>query len=467
MRSAVQYLFKQLHMLTIAALAFLILSCNKGEAPQGSINPPDTPPVGKTYTLTPDANGRLSIDNSNRYYKPGDVLILKGNFSSIYFTNLSGSAAAPVIIRNPPGAVTVIGNPNWNGGSWAEGLSFTNCHHIVVGGEKSRSEFVIRGSTQPGRAAYFNLILRAHTDNVEIRNLTITGGGTGIWAKTDPVKNDPATWYPNSQMEHLSIHNVEISNTHNEAMYIGHTATYWDLTAGLSYYGAPADFTPGHEYVQPIKWHDVKIYDNYVHDIGADGIQTAAIDRLEIYNNEVTNWATQHNSAHNGGILIGGRTTNTNTHDNYVHDGWGELLQFYGSGENGSTHIIHNNLFRDNQVSNDGVSLRGTDNAIVQITSNTIAKTGGVSLRINGYNGRMVQPQVVRDNALIQPRTGGSPITANAYIYTEGGANVAEGSGSSANVKLPTVAEAGVDVNNYYQPRPGSPLSNSGYRRNS
>lgn len=459
--------FKQLLMFIVAVLTFIVVSCHKGEVPQtpgGGGNPVDPPPIGKVYTLTPDGNGRLSVDNSSKYYKPGDVLNLKGNFSSVYFTNLSGSAAAPIIIKNAPGTVIYVGNPMWNGGSWAEAMTFTNCHYLKIGSDNKRSEFVIQGATSSARAAYFDLILRSHTDHVEIRNLTIKGGGTGIWAKTDPVKSDPSTWYPNSRMEELSIHNVEISGTNNEAMYIGHTATYWDLTANLSFYDSPSKFTPGHEYVQPIVWHNVKIYDNYVHDIGADGIQTSAIDQLEVYNNEVTNWALQHNAAHNGGILIGGRTTNTNTHDNYVHDGWGELLQFYGSGENGATHIIHNNLFRDNQEGNDGVSIRGTSNAVVRITNNTVARTGGNSIRLSGYKG-MTANQIANGNALIQPRMGGAPIYPNAYIYMEGGATVSEGTGGNANMKFATVEAAGVDVNNFYQPRSNSPISASGYRK--
>lgn len=419
----------------------------------------------REFTLTPDVNGRLMIDNSSNYYLPGDILNLDGDFSAVFFTNLSGSASEPIIIRNASGTVTTIGNPAWNGGSWAEGLVFTNCHHIILGAETDKSDFVINGSAQPARQAYMNLVLRQHTDNFEIKNLTINDGGTGIWAKTDPLITDTSSWYPNSQMFDLKIHDVEIDGTHNEAMYVGHTATYWDLTAGTSYYGDPSGFIPGHQYVQPIKWYNVKIYDNYVHNIGADGIQTSAIDLLEVYNNEVTNWALQHNYSHNGGILIGGRTTNTNTHDNYVHNGWGELLQFYGSGESGATHVIHNNLFRTNEAGNDGVSLRPTANGVVQITNNTFAKTGGNLIRLNGNSGAATAAHIINANALIEPRTAGGTVYPNAYIYTEGGATYTEGTGSNANTKFLTVALADVDTTNYYLPNPGSPVGVSGYRR--
>lgn len=464
--------------LLMLKLAFIVIiyfgSCSKTvvtpektpaeETPEQPAKP--NPPVkGKEYTLVPDASGRLVIDGAKSPYKGGDALNLKGRFLSINIMNLSGSSGNPIIIRNFDGTAVKIGNPDWNGGSWAEALSLINCHYLKVGSESSRANFIIDGSVHPARDAYFNLVLSKHTDNIEIRNLTIRNGGTGIWAKTDPVKDDPSTYYPNSQMENLLIHDVAISGTNNEAMYIGHTATYWDLTANTSYYGSSSGFNPGSQYVQPIKWHNVKIYNNSVQDGGADGIQTAAIDQLEVYNNTVTNWGMKHNSSHNGGILIGGRTTNTYVHDNYVHDGWGELLQFYGSGENGSKHVISNNLFVNNsQGANDGISFRGTDRAPVTISNNTVALTGGVSLRINGEKG-MTVALIVNDNAFIQPRMSGGSITYNAYVYTENGGGAIEGTGDKANTRFPTLDAANVDISNYFTPKAGSAMGATGYRR--
>ncbi|HVI45288.1 MAG TPA: right-handed parallel beta-helix repeat-containing protein [Chitinophaga sp.] len=463
------------HLTALLCAALVVLSatesCKKAEnvrpvddGPTSEAKPKPGGTVGREYTLVPDAQGRLLLDGTNNIYKPGDVINLKGNFSAVVIKNLSGSASAPIIVRNPKGAVTTIGNPSWSGGSWATALSFVNCHYIKAGSETSKAEFLINGSTQTGKEAYFDLALSSHTDNFEIRNITISNGGTGIWAKTDPVKGDASTQYPNSWMENLSIHDVTVQGTNNEAMYIGHTALYWNLTANTPYYGATAGFVPGQEYVQPIKWRNVKIYNNIVQNIGADGIQTAASDKLEIYGNTVVNWGLQQNSAHNGGILVGGRTTNTNTHDNYVHDGWGEMLQFYGSGENGAQHIIHNNLFANSKSAHDGISLRGTDKALVTVSNNTVARAGGVSLRINGYFG-MTTAVNVNGNAFIEPRTFGGTVTLNSYIYTENTGSAIEGTSINANAKFATVADAGVDANNMYQPVSTSKLASAGYRK--
>jgi hypothetical protein len=438
----------------IATVIFILFvaGCRKAE---NSVSPiVDTSKIdvvattGRTFTIVPDANGRLVIDNASGVYKAGDVLNLKGSFTGVFISNMSGSSSAPIIIQNLPGTVTYVGNPSWNGGSYAAAFSFTKCHYIRLGSGTAKANLVINGSTQAGSPAYFNIRLGEHTDNFEICRLTMNNGGTGIVAKTEPVKGDPTTAYPNSTMYNLLIHDITVNNTVNEGMYIGHTATYWDLTGGVPYYGPASGFASGHTYVQPIKWSNVKIYNNVVQNTGADGIQTAAIDKLEIYSNTVTNWAVRHGSADNGGILIGGRTTNTNTHDNVVRNAWGEPCQFYGSGENGATHIIKNNLFAESQ--GDGVSMRGSSNAIVQFVNNTVAYVKGNTFRVNGYSGQTGK-QLLNANVFIAPLNGAGTIYAKNYIYTENGGQVTEGTGTLANLKYGTVAAAGVSASSYYQ----------------
>lgn len=449
------------------AMLFAATSCKKEDILQEKLSTDNNLAVAVTsaereFTLVPDANGRLLIDNSNQTYQPGDIINLKGTFKAIQVVNVSGSESAPITIRNLSGTCVTIGDPAWNGGPYGVAFVLWNCHHVRFGGQSGQSQLIISGSTQAAKASYYDLQLGNKTDNIELSNMTIRNGGNGIVAKTDPVRNDVATQYPNTTMMNLKIHDILIHNTTNEGMYIGHTATYWNLTTNAPYYGSTSAFTTGHQYVQPIMWRNVKIYNNIVKSVGLDGIQTSAIDGLEIYNNEVTDWATQRNWSHNGGILIGGRTVNTNTHDNYVHDGWGELCQFYGSGENGATHIINNNLFRNTQL--DGVSMRGSHDAVVVFTNNTIANTMGNSLRINGNSGQR-SPQVVNANAFIRPINAAAVIYPKNYIYVEQNATVTEGTDDLANKKFPTIVLSKANPGNYYQPLPGSLMGMAGYRR--
>ncbi|TWV98843.1 right-handed parallel beta-helix repeat-containing protein [Chitinophaga pinensis] len=438
-------------LIAAATLLSFIVGCKKetDESIDKTIENSETSvtaATGRTFTLGPDANGRLVIDNKSGTYKAGDIINLKGNFKAVFISNMSGTAAAPIKIQNASGTVATIGDPSWTGSSGYPGaFSFDNCHYIKLGSPNGKNYMVINGATTSVREAYFNIHLGKHTDNFEIYNLSMNNGGTGIVAKTEPVKGDASTAYPNSTMYNLSIHGISINNTRNEAMYIGHTATYWDLTAGVPYYGTTSGMTAGHQYVEPIKWYNVLIYGNTVSNSGLDGIQTAAIDKLEVHSNVVTNWATQHNTAHNGGILIGGRTTNTNTHDNIVRSGWGELYQFYGSG---TAHVVKNNLFADNE--SDGVSMRGAGGAAVQFVNNTVANVKGNTLRINGYSGQTGK-NIVNNNVFIAPLKGVGTIYPKYYIYLENGAVVTEGTGTLANFKFATIAASGVSATNYYQ----------------
>lgn len=422
---------------------------------------------GRQFILSPDVNGRVLLDNTSNTYLPGDTFILQGQYKLVYFTNFTGTSQQPFIVKNADGIAAQIGDEAWNGGSWATAFQFDNCHYFIVGSnDANRNNFLISGSTsETSRDAYFNLVLRNHTDNVEIKNLKIQNGGTGIWAKTDPVEGDSSTWFPNSYMENLLIHNVEVSGTKNENMYIGHTATHWNLTKNQPYYGIIGDTSnpqwyPGDHYVDPIKWRNVRIYNNYCHDGFADGIQTAAIENLYVYNNEVINWGRGNNSAHNGGILIGGRVNNFEAYCNYVHDGWGELFQCYAEGLNNAFGRVYNNLFL-RTTSNDGVSFRITDNLVIDFYDNTVLDTYGVSTRFYTGTGHRI-----KRNILAQPRSGtGNTLYPTSYIYLEPGASVSEGTGLDANGKYATITDAKLDSNNWYLPNSDSPAINWGFRK--
>ncbi|MBW8687063.1 right-handed parallel beta-helix repeat-containing protein [Chitinophaga rhizophila] len=443
-----------LQSMIVTCLLLGALSCRKEDTVADLNLSPETLTAAKAqgharqFTLVPDANGRLIIDNADNTYQPGDILNLQGDFKAVLISNMSGKSNAPIIIQNLAEHVVTIGNPSWNGGEFPVAFVLWNCHYIKLRGQSGRESLVINGSTQPAREAYYDLQIGNKSDNIEISNLTIKDGGNGIVAKTDPAKGDPGTVHPNLIMHNLSIHDVNISNTQNEGMYIGHTATYWDLSSNTPFYGSPDGAAKGHQYVQPAMWNNVKIYNCNVSQTGLDGIQTAAINQLEITRNEVSHWALLRNAAHNGGILIGGRTTNTRVYRNYVHDGWGELCQFYGSGENGARHFIHNNVFANNE--SDGISVRGSHNALVWIGANTIANTGGNNIRLNGYTGMKVA-QFVYNNTLVAPHKGRGTIYEKFYIYTEEGAAAKEGNGMYTNKKYPSLEKANISSENLRQ----------------
>jgi hypothetical protein len=421
---------------------------------------------GQVYTIV-GSNDTKSIDGSQ--YGCGDTIILEGIFKAIEFNNLNGCEGNPITITNKVGQTTVIGDSTWTSGAWATAFAFRNCHHVRLIGT-SKTNLVVSGSTTSSRTSYFNLAIVSLSDNFEVSNITIENGGTGLYAKTEPVPGNTATYDPvggpYTYLNNFKFHDIDIRNTYNEGTYIGHTGPYWDLTTNTQFNGTQAQFDPTHQYAEPKRLNNVEIYNIYVTDSGADGIQTAAAENMIIHHCEVNNWANRPvpDPNHCGGILIGGKCRNVDAYCNYVHDGWGEMLQCSSvDGTNGAFLRIHNNLFKNNFINNggnDGCTFKGTNGLVVELYDNTVVQTGGNNLRF--YTGCC---HLLNRNILIQPRMAGGTISNRAYIYDEPGVTWIEGTGANSNGKYPDIVTANVDPNNWYAPNPGSPAIGKGYVR--
>ncbi len=414
---------------------------------------------GKTYIVIPDKNGRIEWnEQASSTYKPGDIIYLRGKFKSVRITGLKGSSGQPIYITNYPGEVVTIGDPTWTGGTVPQAVRLAKCQYFVIGGTNSSSEFIIDGPklTKP---AYFDMEIKPFTDNLEIKNITIKNGGFGISAKTDPDINDPKTWYPNTQLNNLSIHDVIITGTSMEGMYIGFSALWWGWDENGNGYNAGSTSNSAHKYVQAIKWKNVKIYNNRVSDTGWDGIQVSASDQVEIYENEISNYGTRKEPGQCHGLIINPRMTNTNIYNNYVHDGYGELIQFQGANENQpSKDVIRNNLLVNSSAGN-GIGLY--DYANLTVTNNTIVHSGGYTIRANGRNVQMTGEHSISNNVFIESRVGVTTSEKDPYLKVENGAKVKE----SGNLRFASVKDAKVDANNYYRPVAGSTIGNAGYKK--
>jgi hypothetical protein len=443
----------------------------------------------RTFTIAGTSQD-LAINSGN--YQPGDLIYLDGDFRSITLTNVAGTQANPIVFRNAIGKTCTVGNPTWaaNGGPsyaiQASGSSYfifagTHWDNFIINGSDINTD----GGGEPYRSAYRNISMDALTENFEFCYMTINDGGTSVVAKTDPLSGQSNTWYPNRELGYMLFHDMVVDNSYNEGFYIGHTATYWNITNSTPLYPTPYDAAPNSTtYKQPILINGLKIWNCRVTNAGKDGIQVSACKNPEVYQNEVYNWANvQHNGAHNGGILIGGRCLTSNTHDNITHDAWGEHFQFYGTGPG---HLYTNNLCYNvdaSSVSGDMASLAGrvgtnsSENNPCQITmtGNTFVRcgTGGSLVRVNGvYNksggssGTNNVQLILNKNLFIAPKNNTITNAGNAfdsyYVYTENPLDTSyniiatKGTGSNLNQQYNTIAAANVDTNNYYLPNSGA-----------
>jgi hypothetical protein len=408
------------------------------------------------YTLKPDSGGHIIVDGKN--YKPGDVIFITGNPKDVLLSNVNGDPINNVHITNVPGEKLSIGDEKWSGGSYSYGLVFKRSKYVNIF-PSYKGAFTLSGSTSTAldtngfgvRGAYFNLRIDDLSDNFTVRDLVIKNGGTGLWAKTEVSPTDSRTWAGNF-LENFKFYNLEISNTYVEGMYIGHTATLWNIKTNQPMYTRPT--TDLANYKEPAKLRNVVIENCKVYNTGFDAIQTAAIDNLDVVGNEIYGWAANKNWGHNAGILIGGRVKNFRVFNNYIHEGYGDGIQVYAEG--GADAIIKNNLVV--KAGMEGVSLRGTNALAVLFERNTVIMPGSTTFRVNGAMGGTGQ-NIVRKNIFIQPAATGGVVYPNRYIYLENGGKVTD----EDNIKIPALADVALGVDNYYEPRAGSPFVGYGY----
>ena len=425
--------------------------------PNSNLNSLD---IKATVTIN-GTNNDVTVDGSK--YVPGTLIILTGTFKSLWFNKLIGSATLPILVQNQ-GSVT-IGDPNWSGAGRGTALCFIDCHHFELNAVVN-GDIQVNGSTittlnpasgEQWRAHYRNIDMTLFTDNFTISGITSNNGGHGIVAKTDVLASNPAS-YGDKRLGTMIFENMSFNNNWNEAMYIGHTATLWNIKTNKPEY----TLTSGPDLKEPLMISHVIVENCKIDGSGLDGIQIAAAVEVDVVRNEVTNWATQKNTAHNGGILIGGKVRTSFVAHNYVHDGWGEGYQFYGSGGDDPHHLT-DNTFQHNQ--GDMISLRGSNKALVYITKNNILHAGpsGNLIRVNGLTNGEPKQAIITDNILAGPLNDGKgTVYPKNFIYTEQGATIDESGNIKSNTRATVPVTLDFSVKTLVGPK--SPDSNQNFR---
>ncbi len=264
------------------------------------------------------------FDGAVKGVKPGDkICITSGTRKSIYFDNINGTAAKPVIVTNMcDGKVTI---KELSTASY--GIEFHRSSFFKFTGAGNPAEK--QGITIDG--GYQALDLKELSTNFEVDHLKILNAGyAGVMAKTDPTC-DPKTWRGNFTMRDVSLHDLEISTLGGEGFYVGN-----------SHYETTVSRVCGGNNIQ-VEEHEViglKLYNCNLHDIGRDGIQVGSVTSdCTIHHNTVYNFGTTGEYAQGSGLQIN-PGTNTECYNNVVNKGtqWGVFL----GGRGGSR--LYNNL---------------------------------------------------------------------------------------------------------------------------
>lgn len=256
--------------------------------------------------------------------KPGDVICFNSAvvYNNIKFSNIHGTEANPVIIKNCNGQAVV----NSTG---AYGVKFDHCSHFkILGNGDVNHQYGIKITTRTG----FYLTLEEFSTNFEVAHIEIAGGNptnlhdptagfAGIGCKTKP-HCDGTSNRGVFTMYNPIIHDNYIHHTGGEGMYVGH-----GFYKGRPEVGCP-DSTFSHSIV------GLRLYNNIIEHTGYDGIQVKNADAdCEIYNNVVRDFGVNNEGPHNEGLFMGEGVTGK-AYNNWIENGTGHGIQFQGIGNN-------------------------------------------------------------------------------------------------------------------------------------
>ncbi len=251
---------------------------------------------------------------------PGDTICLEaGNRDYLYFSQIKGSEANPIVIVNKGGTVTIDTDHFF-------GIKFSQSGHLkLIGVPTDQSQYGIQ-ITRVGGGAGITIDEMSQGIEIAYTEVSHTKIG-GIYAKTDPDCSFVAT-REKFLFDGLKIHHCYLHDIADEGFYIG-SSKY------TGQHLPDCDTT-----VFPHLIHNVHIHDNLVERTGWDGIQVSSSPiNCFIYNNIIVNDSEKETPNQMSGILIGGGS-DCDCYNNKIFDGKGDGIDVFGFGEM----KIYNNL---------------------------------------------------------------------------------------------------------------------------
>lgn len=257
---------------------------------------------------------------TNITFQPGDTLcLMAGVRGALYLKNIVGTAENPIVIINKEGQCIIDSDLTY-------GLKFAESKHIVLSGAGNQNVnygIHIREVTNGS-----GLNIGGRSTDFEVKNMEISNAKiTGIIAKTDPNCIYDAD-RPNFTMFNLKIHDNYIHDIGNEGMYIG--SSFY-----LGQYISNCDRT-----FLPHIIDGVEIYNNRIEYTGWDGIQVgSALYNCTIHDNQIYNDSQAEETYQMSGIIVN-TGSSCHVYNNTIIDGKGTGILNQGTGGQ----YIYNNL---------------------------------------------------------------------------------------------------------------------------
>lgn len=309
--------------------------------------------IGKTFTIPV---GTDYYDAKKAGVSAGDTICLQeGERKYLQIKNISGDSLNPVIIKSCGGRV-VIQNSDFR-----YGLMINNSRYFRLTGISPEDSLSIKVlGTGPGASG---VSVGDKSSNFEIDHLEIANAGfAGIMAKTDP-RCDSSANRGIFLMRDVSIHDNYIHDVGGEGIYAGNSF-YSGWTANKQCTG---------DTLYPHKITGIKIYRNIIENSGWDGLQLGcATEDAEISDNIIKNFGVADIEVQNNGIQVGEGTTGIVAR-NVVENGPGNGIIMLGLGNN----LVFDNLISETKAAGIFCDDRVTiDSSVVAIFNNTFKNTG-------------------------------------------------------------------------------------------
>ena len=249
---------------------------------------------------------------TNIEFQAGDTLcLMAGTRGPLYLKNIIGTAEKPIVIINKGGQSIIDSDLTY-------GLKFAESKNIVISGagdQNIKYGILIREVSNGSGLNIGGLSTDFEVENIEISNAKIVG----IIAKTDPNCVYDAD-RPNFTMYNIKIHDNYIHDIGNEGMYIG--SSFY-----LGQYISSCDKT-----FLPHIINGVEIYNNRVEYTGWDGIQVgSALYGCTIHDNQIYKDSQAEATYQMSGIIIN-TGSSCNVYNNTIIDGKGTGILNQGTG---------------------------------------------------------------------------------------------------------------------------------------
>jgi hypothetical protein len=285
-------------------------------------------PGGCDEVIT-DAGGTW-ISITHRHIPGRVICIAAGNYSQLYLEDVTGDEGNPVTIINCGGRV------HFDSSGQQVGIQGLRVQHLHLSGTGDPGEPF--GLEQYGGGLHgvdFDQgITDIEIDHLEVHHDQWVGIGVRSYPRCDGAFNR-SNWTQYDTVIHDNwVHDL----AEGEGLYIG-TSHYEQ--GGLGY----LQTCPELGYLEP-PLRRVRVYDNVVSDVGADGIQVgSAIEGMEIARNVVRHYALTQDAGDVGGLQINPGSVGEVHHnwiESFVGDLAGTAVQYAG-GDAGDVDI-HDNV---------------------------------------------------------------------------------------------------------------------------